>query len=579
MNDVKKSYLYFAILTLVALVLAACGGAPPAPAVPTAATGQPAQPGTATQETPAAQPQPTPADQSQNPPSAATNLGGKVWQWTKSTFNDGKTTDVSNPANYTIEFSSVGGMVSVKADCNMVSGSYTTEGNNLTITLGPSTMAMCPPESQDQEFIRQLGLVAQYLMQGETLVLNFKADSGGMTFVPAAAQATQPTQPAQPAAGVPGQDLGGKEWQWVKTVTNDGQTFNPTNPADYTVQFAMADGKVAIKADCNNAEGEFMTDGQNIQIMIGGVTRAMCPPGSLSDEFLKELSEASSYKADGNTLTLTLSNGTMTLSAGQAATTPPAQGGTPASLERSLWKWVNTTSANGSTVTAPNPEQFTLRFGQVAQRFTFVADCNNGSGSYTVNGQALTMKVEGMTRAFCPPPSDEYVQQLGQVTSYKIDGNKPQLALGQNAGTMTFTTDATTPAAGGGNTPATPATPATASGSNKQRLTSGVWKWQQSADNAGQTWTSPTPANYTIEFKPIGAVTVKADCNTSNGTYQADESSLTITLGPTTMMACAPGSLDSVYLKQLGDVSSYFFDGNNLILLWKMDTGSMKFSQ
>ena len=149
-----------------------------------------------------------------------------------------------------------------------------------------------------------------------------------------AAQAVQPTppaqagqtpaaQPAQPSA-VPGQDLGGKQWQWVKTNLNDGQTFNPSNPADYTIVFSMLDGKVAIKADCNNAVGEFMTDGQNLQIMIGGVTRAMCQPGSLSDEFLKELSELSAYQVQGDTLTLTTSSGTMTLTAGQAAAQPAA---------------------------------------------------------------------------------------------------------------------------------------------------------------------------------------------------------------------------------------------------------------
>ena len=51
----------------------------------------------------------------------------------------------------------------------------------------------------------------------------------------------------------------------------------------------MVDGQAAIKADCTNALGEFMTDGQNLQIMIGGVTPAMCAPNSLSDEYLGSL--------------------------------------------------------------------------------------------------------------------------------------------------------------------------------------------------------------------------------------------------------------------------------------------------
>ncbi len=397
------------------------------------------------------------------------------------------------------------------------------------------------------------------------------------------AQPAQPAHPAQPAAR-PGQDLGANQWLWVKTTLNNGKTFNPSNPADYTLEFSMVDGRVNIKADCNNATGEFMTDGQSLQIMIGAVTRAACSPTSLSEEFLTELSQVGSYQVQGTTLTLTTANGPMTLNAGplggQPAVQPtvqaPSQPAAAATLEGPTWQWINTTYSNGSTVAAPDPTKYTLRFNQLTKRFIFVADCNNGSGSYTINGQNLTMNVEGMTRAYCPPPSDQYVTMLGQAASYSINGNTLSLALNANGGTMTFTTGGTPPAAGTGSSAATPAASAS---NNLQRLTSGVWKWQQSADSSGQTWTSPNPANYTLQFNPDGTVAAQIDCNHSSGTYQADQSSLTITLGPTTMMACPPPTMDTVFQQQLSQVSSYFFDGNSLVLLWKMDSGSMKFTQ
>ncbi|HTP08132.1 MAG TPA: META domain-containing protein, partial [Anaerolineae bacterium] len=306
MKHVKKIYPVLVLLTLAALVLAACG-APPAPPAPTAG---PEQPTPAAQATPAQQQPPT--AQPQTVPAATQPFVGKVWQWTKTTYNDGKTVDVPTPANYTIEFLATG-QVAVKADCNNVSGAYTADASNLTIALGPSTMAACPPGSLDSEYLKELGEVAKYLVQGDTLVLNFKLDSGAMTFT-----AATPAQPAQPA-NVPGQDLGGKVWQWVKTTPNNGQAITPSDPTAYTIEFSMVDGRVNIKADCNNATGEFMTDGQSLQIMIGAITRAMCPPGSLSDEFLKELSEVGSYTAQGDTLTMTGTNGTMTLTAGTAA--------------------------------------------------------------------------------------------------------------------------------------------------------------------------------------------------------------------------------------------------------------------
>jgi heat shock protein HslJ len=564
----KKLTLVVVLLTLAAMLLAACG-APPAPPAPTAGPEQ---------ATPAAQPaQPAqpPTAAPQVLPTGPSPLSGQVWQWTKTIYSDGKTIDVPTPANYTIEFMPDGKVV-IKADCNNVLGTYITEADNLTITLGPSTMAMCPPGSLDSEYLKQLSAVAKYLLQGDTLTLNFKLDSGGMTFTPAPAGQAQPGQPGE----IPGQDLGGKTWQWVNSALKDGQTFSPASPADYTIEFSMVDGRVNIKADCNNAIGEFMTDGQSLQIMIGGVTRAMCPPGSLSEEFLKELSEVNSYVVQGDSLTMTTVNGTLTLVGGQAATAPqqpPSTSGPDASLEGPTWNWIKTEYSNDSTTTAPDPTKYTLLFDQATKRFIFVADCNNGSGSYTLSGASLTMKVEGMTRAMCPPPSDEYVKMLDQVASYKIEGSTLYLALKFDTGIMVFTTGGAQPAPGAGSGGAT--TPPASSGSNVQRLQSGAWKWQQSADSAGQTWNSPNPANYTIQFNPDGTLGLKLDCNTGGGSYQADETNLTIQLGFSTLMACPPPTLDSVFQQQLAQVSSYFFDGNDLILLWKMDSGSMKFSQ
>ena len=62
-----------------------------------------------------------------------------------------------NPANYTIEFFLADGKVTVKADCNNVLGSFTADASNLTITLGPSTMAACPPGSLDSEYVKAIG--------------------------------------------------------------------------------------------------------------------------------------------------------------------------------------------------------------------------------------------------------------------------------------------------------------------------------------------------------------------------------------------------------------------------------------
>ncbi|CAG0936041.1 hypothetical protein TFLX_04902 [Thermoflexales bacterium] len=394
--------------------------------------------------------------------------------------------------------------------------------------------------------------------------------------------ATPATQPGQPST-LPGTELGGKAWQWVNTTYNDGRMFSPANPAAYTIAFSLVDGQVRITADCTTAQGDFMTANQELGFMLGGMPPATCAPDSLSAEFLKELSEATAYQTQGEMLTFTLSDGLMTLIAGQATAQPANPTGPAANLEGPTWKWTQTEYHNGSTVAAPDPEQYTLRFDQTAKRFIFTAACNNGSGSYTLDGQNLPLKVEGMTRAVCPPPSEDYIKQLDQAASYKVEGNTLSLILKRDAGTMRFTTSepftAGEPFTTSETQPAPePSAPTTPVGSNLQRLTTGVWKWEQSADNGGQEWKPNNPANYTIQFNADGRLAIQVECNQVGGEHTADETNLTLLPGPVAQ-ACPPPTLDDEFLRQLSEVSAYFFDGDSLILLWKMDSGSMKFTQ
>jgi hypothetical protein len=44
-----------------------------------------------------------------------------------------------------------------------------------------------------------------------------------------------------------------------------------------------------------------------------------------------------------------------------------------------------------------------------------------------------------------------------------------------------------------------------------------------------------------------------------------------------TQAACLPGSLGDAYLKGLADVTGYMFDGDQLVLMLRHDTGTMRF--
>jgi len=114
--------------------------------------------------------------------SSGTTLTGTTWEWTASTTKTpaGQSV-VPDPQDYTILFKT-DQTFSAKADCNQVSGTWeSTSDNNLTLTLGPSTLAACGPDSLSDLFVAGLGKVSLYVIEEDKLVLTL-TDEGTMTF-------------------------------------------------------------------------------------------------------------------------------------------------------------------------------------------------------------------------------------------------------------------------------------------------------------------------------------------------------------------------------------------------------------
>jgi heat shock protein HslJ len=81
-------------------------------------------------------------------------------------------------------------------------------------------------------------------------------------------------------------------------------------------------------------------------------------------------------------------------------------------------------------------------------------------------------------------------------------------------------------------------------------LTGGAWRWQTPAGDASD--------RYTIEFLPDNRLQVRADCNRGAGRYrvQADER-LTLTGIALTKTGCGAASLDTQFVRELGEVERY----------------------
>jgi heat shock protein HslJ len=84
-------------------------------------------------------------------------------------------------------------------------------------------------------------------------------------------------------------------------------------------------------------------------------------------------------------------------------------------------------------------------------------------------------------------------------------------------------------------------------------------------------------SKYTIEFKSDGSFQAKADCNQVSGQYVTTSTGgMTITLGPSTLVACPEGSMGDQYVAGLGNTASYAIANSQLTLTLK-DGGTLAF--
>ena len=120
--------------------------------------------------------------------SSSSALTGKNWQLTAITEKvpafQGVIPDAQQ-ANYTIEFKT-DGTFSAKADCNTLSGTFTTAdpttaSGDLTLVLGPATLAACADGSYSDLYIVALSNTASYAIANSQLTITLK-DQGTLTY-------------------------------------------------------------------------------------------------------------------------------------------------------------------------------------------------------------------------------------------------------------------------------------------------------------------------------------------------------------------------------------------------------------
>ena len=103
------------------------------------------------------------------------------WVWAGTKYSNDTEAVPTDPSHYTLTLRE-DGTISVKADCNMAGGLWKEEDSHITITVTHSTMAMCPPESLDSVYLKDLDRAAIPFFRDGNLYLDLPYDSGTMRF-------------------------------------------------------------------------------------------------------------------------------------------------------------------------------------------------------------------------------------------------------------------------------------------------------------------------------------------------------------------------------------------------------------
>ena len=141
----------------------------------------------------------------------------------------------------------------------------------------------------------------------------------GMAFAPTAgAQEVLPFPPtpyaATPAAGAKTADEPTNRaqpvWYWLGTIKSEAAIW-VLDPQAYTLN--LADGQVAIQADCNRGSGAYTLQNDSLSLGPIALTRRACQPGSRGEHYAIQLQSARRVTEQNGVLQLDLGNdgGTM----------------------------------------------------------------------------------------------------------------------------------------------------------------------------------------------------------------------------------------------------------------------------
>ncbi len=303
------------------------------------------------------------------------------------------------------------GSFSGNGGCNGYFGSYTLDGDTLTIDPNVGATAMLcdePIMDQEQGYFALLQAVATYALTVDGLELA-TADGAVLRFADSSTIG---------GANVPDEAQPLLDREWV--LTGYGQPDSLQTPLDdttVTLTF-LAEGRVAGSGGCNRYFAGYTIDGDTLAITMPGSTMMACPEPIMDQEqaYFQLLQAVTTYALTADGLDLTTADGAVLRFVEQETVA--------VDLLETLWTLTDIQTGNavssvvvGSTVTATFAAE---------GRVTGSAGCNTYFAGYTLgDDNALTIDAPGSSRKLCPDDAvmqqeNQYLQVLTTTESYSI---------------------------------------------------------------------------------------------------------------------------------------------------------------
>lgn len=106
-----------------------------------------------------------------------------TWQWAGMIeTSSGNQSVVPNKDSYTLKFQP-DGTYSITTDCNRGSGTYATDGHNLTIEPGVITLVYCGDESLEPQYLLSLWRITSMTLEDGQLLLSVENKTEKMLFI------------------------------------------------------------------------------------------------------------------------------------------------------------------------------------------------------------------------------------------------------------------------------------------------------------------------------------------------------------------------------------------------------------